>query len=504
MTLDNRLIGFLLSFLGIIIALVFASFIGGSEYVYLFGGLAIFAGIFFVVLPYISVFAVICLYSSGLTAPGLPGQMELYHVAAVGIAARFVLLFAFRQVKLDLTSAKVALIGFCLVLVMISSERGLGFQFLGSSLWGGMNYAKLWLMAALVITLPQVNMPRTWWPKAFIIMGFLAILPVAGDYLAATGRRYFLLQQFLSTGVSVEATAMEMRRSGNSLVRFYTAGLAAAPMLLALLCVTPTKKFFSIKGIVPILLFTAIICLSLLSGFRLITATLFGIVGLTCLLQKTLTFPRALVLCTAGAISLAIIYSISSHLPDSIQRSISWLPGIEIVESTKSDADSTVQWRLDLWTEAVRSIPDYFWIGQGFAYDGNAVMNMMSQSAGVDALQWALASGSYHNGWLSLLIVTGFPGLVFGLTLMSLLIGRILTLYKSNWHDPALKLCFQPLAAYCLISIATFFTVYGDVHASFPGIFFIWALIEALYKSDQRSSEHDLSLKRSSQSSITP
>src|SRR5690606_34287909 len=102
--------------------------------------------------------------------------------------------------------------------------------------------------------------------------------------------------------------------------RLFAAGPAANAMLLSLLCLVPMKKFFRFTGTAWLLLFAAIVTLSLLSGFRLMTASLILIAALTLFLQKGFTVPRLALLSIAGCVGLFFVYFFARDLPNSVQR----------------------------------------------------------------------------------------------------------------------------------------------------------------------------------------
>src|SRR5690606_40907395 len=113
-----------------------------------------------------------------------------------------------------------------------------------------------------------------------------------------------------------------------------------------------------------------IIAISLLSGARLLTVMLPCTVFVAVLLQRSLTIPRVILGVLISILGIITVYYTIDSLPYSVQRTLSWLPGLKVSNAVAQDAAGTVDWRLDLWHAAIRYIPEYFWLGKGFSYDG--------------------------------------------------------------------------------------------------------------------------------------
>ena len=387
----------------------------------------------------------------------------------------------------SITGHRLIMVGFCAVILLTGILRGFGFQFLGSGQWGGFTYVAVLFSASLVITLPAVNLSARWWPRAILLMGLLAPLPLIADLLVVNGFAYGLVRLFMQTGDTIGTLIAEQSAVGEVLSRYTSAGVAAQTMIIAFLARVPTNKLFNTRSVGSILVLICIVILSFFSGFRLMTMMVLFIVFLAALLQRSLTLPRVITGCAMGAVAVGILYAMAARLPMNIQRSLSWLPGIDISGSVAADAAGTVEWRLELWQEALHAIPEYFWLGKGFSYDGELFVKMLRGMGSADSIQWALVTGAYHNGYLSLLLVTGIFGLILG---MALLVGvsiRQLQLNRRAWNHPTLHRCHQAFHASQLCWVIVYLTVYGDVSAVFPGFFFTWAVLEALDRCDRGS-----------------
>ncbi len=487
--MDTRLVIFFVTALFVVAAAAIGLGVGSGEIFFaslLTLGLCVLV---LIVRPQIATFVVVASYASGLTCPGLPGQLGIYYTACMAVGLGMVVLVIFGQAPFPRFSPVLLVsLTFCGVVLATGLVRGMGFQFLGSGQWGGFAYIAILFNATLVVTLPSVNLSATWWPRAILLMGLLAPLKLVADLLIVNGLPYGLVSMFLQTGDTVGTLLAEQNAVGDVLSRYTSAGVAAQSLVIAFLARVHTSRLFQARSLTSILGLALIVILSFFSGYRLMTMMVVFVVFIAALLQRSLTAPRVVVGCAMAAIAVAILYSVSAQLPMNIQRAISWLPGISISGSAAANASGTIEWRLELWQEALRYIPDYIWIGKGFSYDGELYVKLLNNYGTTDTIQWALVTGAYHNGYLSLLLVTGLLGLVLGL---SLLIGVSVRQIRANrraWNNPVLLRCHQAFHASQLCWVIVFLTVYGDVTAVFPGFFFTWAVMEALVQCDRRST----------------
>ncbi len=136
-----------------------------------------------------------------------------------------------------------------------------------------------------------------------------------------------------------------------------------------------------------------------------------------------------------------------------------------------------------LWKEAARYIPDYWLVGKGFSYDRLEMISAF-QIKYSDDLKWALVTGGYHNGWLSMLLCTGVIGAILCLTLLMRRHGGIGKGNMPPWNNSLLKRFHGVFLAAFTANAIVFFIVNGDVHVSFPTVFFNWAVLETLARAD--------------------
>lgn len=488
MNVNLKIVTFLLSLGMLAFAVILGVSIGSGNILLPSLVAGFFVALVLISRPQIAAFCAIITFSSGITIPGLPGQMRLFDAFAAALLAIF-LLRTFMKTGDQTRFSRLdwIVVIFCGWIFFIGAYRGFGFLTFGGDMIGGFNYLRLLLSATLVITLPRIGLSPGKWKPALVLMGLLAPATLVADLLVVSGWDFGVVRLFVQTSGDVAAMAREAAGDDvNSLRRLWAAGPAANAMLLALLCMVPMRRFFQATGIFWLGAFAGIVTLSLLSGFRLMTANLIVIAVLTLYLQKAITTPRIAVLVIAACIGIFSVYLYSMDLPNSVQRAISWLPGIEISNIARGDAFQTVEWRLRLWRVALRDLPEYWLIGKGFSY--NTLEAIAAFQAGLrDDLQWALVVGAYHNGWLSMLLGTGIIGTILCLILLIAPLREQWKVDRDDWNSAALKRYHGVFLAALIANAFVFLVIYGDVHASFPVLFFQWAMLKLIATTDTDS-----------------
>ena len=487
MNINLKIVVFVLILLATVTAVFIGAAVGSDEYLIPSLVAAGIAVILLIGYPPLAAAGAVMTYSSGVTLPGLPGQMKLSDAFSLIMIAICILQGAMKTGKgIRFSRLDWILVAFAGWIFLTGLIRGFGFLAFGDDMIGGFYYLRLLLSASLVITLPRIGIPAGSWKMAILVAGLLAPATLLADLLIVHGWAFDAVRIFVQTSGQIADMLQEGQPDDTAVSRLWSAGPAANGMMIALLCMVPARRFFQFTGVHWLLIFAAIITLSLLSGFRLMTATLFLIAALTLYFQKGLTTPRLIVLFVAGGLGLCVVYLFARELPNSIQRAVSWLPGIDVNVYARSDAEQTVEWRLRLWQEALRYFPDYWLIGKGFSYNARDMMAAF-QNIYQDDLKWALVVGSYHNGWLSMVLCTGIIGTALCLTILIAPVLRHWKKQQAPWNNNQLKRFHGVFLAAILANALVFLVVYGDVHASFPFILFQWAVLEALLQADARS-----------------
>jgi hypothetical protein len=170
---------------------------------------------------------------------------------------------------------------------------------------------------------------------------------------------------------------------------------------------------------------------------------------------------RVLAGVAAGLLVLGIIMVPNAdRLPMVIQRTLSFLP-VPVSPEAKFIGDASTEWRLRIWKEALPEVPKYFLAGKGYAIDPTELRfasdNAMRKFRG--DTEWAAATGSFHNGPLSLIIPLGIWGVIgFGW----FVVASLKFLYRNyRYGDPALHRINTTLLAVFIAKLILFLVVFG-------------------------------------------
>jgi hypothetical protein len=159
----------------------------------------------------------------------------------------------------------------------------------------------------------------------------------------------------------------------------------------------------------------------------------------------------------AGALllmALAFGHGRFYQLPETIQRSLAFLPG-QWSEVVVKNAEGSSTSRFELWREVIEwgYIKDW-WFGDGFGADLEDAIAMHNQGSFKD---WVLLAGGYHNGPLSTIRYAGSCGLVL-LYLLSI----SAAFYSYRCVNECRGTPLFPVAIYLAIQL-----IWGPIHYTF-------------------------------------
>jgi len=116
----------------------------------------------------------------------------------------------------------------------------------------------------------------------------------------------------------------------------------------------------------------------------------------------------------AALFVLVILYAYADRLPPAFQRSVSFVPGLHIDNQARADAASTMWARRVLFSVGLGMIPDYLWVGRGFA----RYVDDYSSFWDPTTITFHINQGKFYNGVIGLMINTGIFGTVFMIAFM--------------------------------------------------------------------------------------
>ncbi len=293
------------------------------------------------------------------------------------------------------------------LLVTALATGGLIGQALGSDLWGARRYFTTF---GAVIGFYALMMVRLSPARAQLLVGlFVAstIVAAMSDLIYMLGPRFYILYHFFNPELAgLQASTQDY------LNRLTGVSLAANALVLWMLVRHGAGGVLDVSHPIRLAAFWGLVALSMLGGFRstvVLFIMIFGFLFYFEGLFRTRVFPALIMV---GILGTVFLFAFSEHLPLSVQRSISFLP-IRMDPKARIDAASTTDWRLQMWKAVWPEVPKHLLLGRGYAFSGTDyyLTQMAVAQEHLPAYESTLINGNYHNGWLTVLIPFGLPGL---------------------------------------------------------------------------------------------
>jgi hypothetical protein len=421
------------------------------------------------------------LLNSSLTLYFLPSDLNLYHLFASGfIAIAFVDICLRRgnEPNHSLNKYVYSLIGVVLLVMVV---RGSGFRVLGDSMWGGFRYVNMLVSLLFLTRVSSVRLYQNQVVHAVYYMMGLSLLPALAEllFVISGSKLYFLYYILKLRGSTVDSMFYSL--DSFELVRFHSASIAGGRFVVLGVLVYVSSKSRRLLGA---FVFTVGILMIAISGHRgvFITSVLFfWFCGFLFLKIR----PPIYILSSFGLalIGIVFVYIIAPYLPYSAQRVISFLPGVRISDVVRVSAESTLDWRFDVWREAMVGWKDDIFIGRGFTFPGKE-LELLNVTPGEYGYWWAVISKVYHNGILSLFLCLGFPGFFFTCVVIGVFLHRHIKIYKDcRLSDLYICKLHGVIIVYVISMSIYYFFIYGDAYTSLPNIFYILSFLELLVAS---------------------
>ncbi|NOS72868.1 MAG: hypothetical protein HOP33_23445 [Verrucomicrobia bacterium] len=382
------------------------------------------------------------------------------------------------------------------ILITAAMTGGVGFHSFGGSGWGGRNY--FYILAAVfgffALSSRAISPRQAYlFVALFYLPGIAAIFSQVALWIGPPANFvYYLFPGELPNDPfdSFQNYAIGEARIGGMMI----ASFAFFSWMLARYGV---QGVFDLTRPWRLALFLGGIAAGFLGGFRshlILVAITFGVLFM---LERAWRTRAMLVVTAIGTLLAVFLVAFADKLPPTIQRSFSFLPiGIDPV--IKVQAETSSQWRIDLWKQVVEEVPVYLFRGKGYNFSADEMymaqynQTFMGQAG---AAQGAALAGDYHNGPLSLLIPFGIYGL---LGFMWLIIAGSVYLYKTYRYGlPELKTINALLFASFLGKSIFFFTIFGALSNElyvFTGILGLSVALNA-QKTPEPTPEDELALQ---------
>jgi hypothetical protein len=352
------------------------------------------------------------------------------------------------------------------VLVTAKLTGGIGIRSLGGHNMGGKRY--IYLLAGIAgyfaLTARQIPPQRV---KLYVGMFFLGALTTVLGSLAVVLPSSFwpVFALFPPDSAGTEALWSDQVISPLNVIS-RSSGLVAAGMAVfaVMLALYGTAGLSDFKKPWRWLVLLVAIFGSLYGGFR--SAIPFYFVTLAVLFYlegpaRSRLLPALVLIAVLGA---AIALPFASKLPLSVQRSISFLPFIEVDPLAAQDAEFSTQWRWDMWTEIWPEVPQHLLLGTGYSLDGQQLEMLLSgMTRGLNPAAGAILSGDYHSGPFSVILPFGIFGVI---AVLWFFWAAIKVLYQNyKFGDPENLRINRFLFAYFVVKVIFFFVVYGSLYS---------------------------------------
>jgi hypothetical protein len=165
----------------------------------------------------------------------------------------------------------------------------------------------------------------------------------------------------------------------------------------------------------------------------------------------------------AAAVAVVITFT-ADQLPMQLQRAVSILQ-VKVDPAVRADVIGSTQWRLDMWRTLLPEIPQYLWMGKGYAI--NPTDLFLAQDAAYRGLDSSYAvarvAGDYHSGPLSVILPLGVWGVIGFLWL--LWSGTRALYLNYRYGNPALRPVNTFLLAFFVTRALIFLVIFGGFNA---------------------------------------
>ena len=426
---------------------------------------------------------VIAIYQSQLIIPFLPQGLQAYHVFAFGfvvvmIAGRIITKASCKT----WTPSRGFVYLFLVVLLLTASVRGFGLRVFGSESWGGMAYIQLFITAGLLLVSDSVTLTTRQWRYTIVAMLFMSALPgLAQMVFQFSGGRIYYQYNFIGAAVpTLLGTLQESQREGG-VVRYSMLGMFAQNLFAMGIVLFPFRRGYRVA---VVFLVAMSIVMSMFSGFRSSLLSTVGVLVFYILLQSKRPIRGLVIMGAVCLLLLMILMPFARHLPMAMQRTLSFLPFVDVSMEARMDGFGSTLWRIEIWKQAWKQIPDYLLIGKGLAISPADISAMTEMR--LDSVTRALMSHIYHNGPLGLLLDLGVIGLIVGSAFLIISSLEFWQRLSMPFEDALLRRAYCFYTAYYLYHAVNFFLIFGDVRESFTMMFMCSTILWGISRSAEQ------------------
>ncbi len=405
-------------------------------------------------------------FQSAFIVPFFPGNLSVWMGACLpawsGVAMAVILRQTPPDLKASILRNRVFFIGlavYCVNLLITIQLRGFGLNILGAddTMGGKVPFEQLLCSIIPVAFLCAQSTEKEFSFFYRLQLVFTCSYMISEVVMHWAPQAYYLFYLLAPSSDMVSFTLSEFRM----FARYQSLKLAAPALLFLLIVSNKTKSFRSFPvvylGPISVLLIAA----SLLSGHREALVFSVCILGVYFWGVRFFNFRSVLSLVGIALVSYSGLLLVSGELPLPMQRSISFLPGMEVSSIAAVNATETFALRWELTKFGWSQFPQYLFLGRGFV-----VLSSPTEIETATILSKHLWSGHYYNGFIGLMIHTGLIGAMSAMAIYAggILLGirvikrvRLVGVDKSVFNRIAIL-----LSSYCIVKPIYFLLINGN------------------------------------------
>jgi len=348
----------------------------------------------------------------------------------------------------------------CMVLTTMFLRGGLGFSFMGSRNVGSSRYLMLLVgvMSYFALTAQPIPRQRVFFYTGLFFLG--GVTAVVGDLFAFATPAFYPI--FLLFPPSVEVRSGEMTFG---VTRMFGLGMTAVAIYRYMLARYGLRGIFYANTRWRLFFFVLVIALSGLGGFRSIIIGLMLLFGVMFYLEGLHRTRLVVPLLIGGTLTLVLIVALLPKMPLNVQRAFAFLP-LEVDPAASVSAENSSEWRLQMWKAVWPEVPNYLLLGKGLGFpeaDFEAITNAGLSARSPDQWMWAVITGDFHNGPLSVILTFGIWGLIAFVWMH--LAGLRALIRNYRYGDPELRTVNTCMLTVFFVQMVVFWFIFGAMYS---------------------------------------
>lgn len=337
---------------------------------------------------------------------------------------------------------------------------GLGFNFMGSRMVGGGRYVMLLLGVMCYFAMTAQPIPRDR-INSCVALFFL------GGVTAVVGDLFTFAPTALHPIFLIFPPSMDMR-SGEvtfGVTRLFGVALMAAAIYRYMLARYGLRGIFYAPTRARLFFFLLVTGVATLGGFRSIIIGLMLLFAMMFYLEGLHRTRLVIPVVIFGALAVVLAVALLPKMPITVQRALAFLP-LEVDPAARLSAENSSEWRLAMWKAVWPEVPNYLLLGKGLGFseaDYQAITNIELSARSPDHWMWAVITGDFHNGPLSVVLTFGIWGLI---AYVWLHLAGLRALYLNYRHgDPALRTINTFVLTLFSVQMVMFWFVFGSMYS---------------------------------------